>query len=81
VGAVVARRRDAVPHAPLIRTHLDDPLELASVWDAVTEAELTPWYRENLEEDRARIAEIEALRNGLELRSSKGKTNGKRIAR
>ena len=50
----------------VIRTHLDDPLEFANVWDAVTEAELTPWYRENLEEDRARIAEIEALRNGLE---------------
>jgi hypothetical protein len=25
-----------------------------------------PWYRENVEEDRARIEKIEALRNGLE---------------
>jgi len=40
----------------LIRAHLDDPVEFASVWDAVTEAELTPWYRENLEEDRAQPA-------------------------
>jgi flavin-dependent dehydrogenase len=48
------------------RGHLDDPRELAAVWDAVTEAELTPWYRENVEEDRARIRQMEALRNGLE---------------
>jgi 2-polyprenyl-6-methoxyphenol hydroxylase-like FAD-dependent oxidoreductase len=50
----------------VIRVHLDDPLEFAEVWDAVTEAELTPWYRENVEEDRVRIGEIEALRNGRE---------------
>ena len=48
------------------RAHLDDPREFAEVWDAVTDAELTPWYRENLEEDRVRIAEMEALRRGLE---------------
>jgi 2-polyprenyl-6-methoxyphenol hydroxylase-like FAD-dependent oxidoreductase len=50
----------------VIRAHLHDPLALAEVWDAVTDAELAPWYRENVEEDRARIGEIEALRNGLE---------------
>lgn len=50
----------------VVRAHLDDPHEFAEVWDAVTEAELTPWYRENLEEDRARIAEMDALRRGLE---------------
>ena len=49
----------------VIRAHLDDPYEFAEVWDVVTEAELTPWYRENVEEDRARIGEMEALRNGL----------------
>ena len=49
----------------VIRAHLDDPRELAAAWDSVTEAELTPWYRETVEEDRARIGEIEALRNGL----------------
>lgn len=47
-------------------TYLDDPAEFAQVWDAVTEAELTPWYRENVQEDRARIGQMEALRNGLE---------------
>ena len=50
----------------VIRAHLHDPHEFAAAWDAATEAELVPWYRENVEEDRARIAEIEALRNGFE---------------
>jgi 2-polyprenyl-6-methoxyphenol hydroxylase-like FAD-dependent oxidoreductase len=50
----------------VIRSHLDDPREFAEVWDAVTEAELTPWYRDNLEEDRLRLGEMEALRRGLE---------------
>jgi 2-polyprenyl-6-methoxyphenol hydroxylase-like FAD-dependent oxidoreductase len=56
----VQRLRDVV------RAHLHDPLEFSSVWDGVTEAELTPWYRDNVEEDRARITESEALRNGLQ---------------
>lgn len=56
----VQRLRDAV------RAHLHDPLEFSEAWDTATEAELVPWYRENVEEDRARIGEIEALRNGLE---------------
>jgi 2-polyprenyl-6-methoxyphenol hydroxylase-like FAD-dependent oxidoreductase len=50
----------------LVRTHLDDPHEFAEVWDAVTEAELTPWYLENVDEDRVRIREMDALRNGRE---------------
>jgi 2-polyprenyl-6-methoxyphenol hydroxylase-like FAD-dependent oxidoreductase len=50
----------------VVRTHLEDRREFAEVWDAVTEAELTPWYRENVEEDRLRVSEIEALRNGRE---------------
>lgn len=50
----------------VIRAHLHDPREFVQAWDAATEAELVPWYRENVEEDRARIAEIEALRDGRE---------------
>jgi 2-polyprenyl-6-methoxyphenol hydroxylase-like FAD-dependent oxidoreductase len=50
----------------VIRAHLNEPREFAEVWDAVTEAELTPWYRENLEEDRARMGQMDALRRGLE---------------
>jgi hypothetical protein len=49
-----------------IRTHLHNPLEFAHAWDSVTEAELVPWYRDNVEADRARLGEIEALRNGCE---------------
>ena len=50
----------------VVSSHLEDPLEFAEAWDAVTEAKLTPWYRETVEEDRERLREIEALRNGLE---------------
>jgi 2-polyprenyl-6-methoxyphenol hydroxylase-like FAD-dependent oxidoreductase len=57
-------------HAKCLRevvgSHLDDPLEFVQAWDAVTEAKLTPWYRETVEEDRGRLHEIDALRNGLE---------------
>ncbi|MBV9944578.1 MAG: FAD-dependent monooxygenase [Solirubrobacterales bacterium] len=49
----------------VIGAHLENPRELAEAWDEATEAELTPWYRENVAEDRARIAEMEALRHGL----------------
>jgi 2-polyprenyl-6-methoxyphenol hydroxylase-like FAD-dependent oxidoreductase len=48
----------------IARTHLDNPDKLMSAWDAVTESELTPWYRETVAEDRARIQEMEALRDG-----------------
>jgi 2-polyprenyl-6-methoxyphenol hydroxylase-like FAD-dependent oxidoreductase len=57
-------------HAKCLRevmgSHLRDPLEFAQAWDAATEAQLTPWYRETVAEDRNRLSEIEALRDGLE---------------
>jgi hypothetical protein len=53
-------------HLPgIVRAHLDDPQGFAAAWDTLTEAELTPWYRETVEEDRGRLLEIEALRAGL----------------
>ena len=52
--------------ADMVRAYPDDPDEFAEAFDAVTEAELTPWYRETVEEDRARVQQIEALRHGLE---------------
>jgi flavin-dependent dehydrogenase len=58
--AHAARLRDVV------RAHQDDPVELAEAWDAVTEAEFTPWYRATVAVDRGRLAEIEALREGRE---------------
>jgi 2-polyprenyl-6-methoxyphenol hydroxylase-like FAD-dependent oxidoreductase len=48
------------------RTYLDNPREFAEAFDEVTEARLTPWYRETVEEDRGRLREIEALRDGRE---------------
>jgi 2-polyprenyl-6-methoxyphenol hydroxylase-like FAD-dependent oxidoreductase len=49
-----------------VRSHLHDPLELAEAWDAVTEAQMTPWYWETVAEDRGRLREIEALRDGVQ---------------
>jgi hypothetical protein len=50
----------------VVRSELEDPLGFAEAWDEATERELTPWYRNTIAIDRARIAEIEAIRNGLE---------------
>jgi 2-polyprenyl-6-methoxyphenol hydroxylase-like FAD-dependent oxidoreductase len=50
----------------IVNSHLEDPLEFARAWDAATEEQLTPWYRETVAEDRGRLREIEALRDGLE---------------
>jgi 2-polyprenyl-6-methoxyphenol hydroxylase-like FAD-dependent oxidoreductase len=47
-----------------VGSHLDNPLEFAQAWDAVTEERLTPWYRDTVEEDRNRLHEIDALRDG-----------------
>jgi hypothetical protein len=49
-----------------VSSHLQDPLGFAEAWDAATEARLTPWYRETVEEDRDRLHEIDALREGME---------------
>jgi 2-polyprenyl-6-methoxyphenol hydroxylase-like FAD-dependent oxidoreductase len=50
----------------VVGSHLENPGEFAAAFDAGTEAELTPWYRETVAEDRDRLREIEALRNGRE---------------
>ncbi|SET19126.1 NAD(P)/FAD-dependent oxidoreductase [Geodermatophilus poikilotrophus] len=49
-----------------VRTSLDDPGELARTFDEATEREVTPFYRGQLTADRARIAEMDALRAGRE---------------
>jgi hypothetical protein len=64
----------------VIRSHLDDPHEFAVAWDALTEAELTPWYRETVEEDRDRLREIEALRIGLPPEGPRGSIGTLRAA-
>jgi 2-polyprenyl-6-methoxyphenol hydroxylase-like FAD-dependent oxidoreductase len=55
-----ARLRDVA------RTELEDPQTFALAWDRTTESELTPWYRATVAIDRARLAEIEAIRTGAE---------------
>jgi hypothetical protein len=56
--AHTARLRDVV------REHGDDPSALADAWREGTESELAPWYRATVASDRARLAEIDAARNG-----------------
>ena len=48
-----------------VRGHLDDPAEFARVWDEGTERVVTPFYRNQVAADRARFAEMSALRDGL----------------
>jgi 2-polyprenyl-6-methoxyphenol hydroxylase-like FAD-dependent oxidoreductase len=59
VGLMHARRlRDVV------RSSLDDPKTFAAEWDHVTEAELAPWYWNQLAADQERLAQIAAVREG-----------------
>jgi 2-polyprenyl-6-methoxyphenol hydroxylase-like FAD-dependent oxidoreductase len=55
-------------HAQLLRDTLreEEPGRFAEAWDAATEAELTPWYRATVRQDRERLREIDALQQGLE---------------
>jgi 2-polyprenyl-6-methoxyphenol hydroxylase-like FAD-dependent oxidoreductase len=55
-------------HAQLLRDTLreEEPGRFAEAWDAATEAELTPWYRSTVQQDRERLREIDALRHGLD---------------
>jgi 2-polyprenyl-6-methoxyphenol hydroxylase-like FAD-dependent oxidoreductase len=46
--------------AEVIRDHLGDPLGLALAHDRMTQERITPWYRQTVELDRARLAQIEA---------------------
>jgi 2-polyprenyl-6-methoxyphenol hydroxylase-like FAD-dependent oxidoreductase len=59
VGAVHAQLLRAV-----VRATAEDPVELARTFDELTEREVAPFYRSQLAADRARIAEMDALRAG-----------------
>jgi flavin-dependent dehydrogenase len=56
-------------HAQLLRrvvaSCLGDPAEFARAWDEGTEREATPYYRDQVAADRARFAEMDAIRQGL----------------
>jgi 2-polyprenyl-6-methoxyphenol hydroxylase-like FAD-dependent oxidoreductase len=45
-----------------------DALAFAEAWDLATETKHTPWYRDTLDEDRARLDEMEAIREGRDPR-------------
>jgi 2-polyprenyl-6-methoxyphenol hydroxylase-like FAD-dependent oxidoreductase len=48
----------------VIRERLGDPLALARAHDEMTETRLTPWYRNTIDLDRARVAAIRAAIEG-----------------
>ncbi|HVM01132.1 MAG TPA: hypothetical protein VM263_00570, partial [Acidimicrobiales bacterium] len=48
------------------RSHLGDPEGLARAWDEVTEAAVAPFYWNQIRADRARMAQMDALREGRE---------------
>ncbi|MEX0874869.1 MAG: FAD-dependent oxidoreductase [Actinomycetota bacterium] len=56
----------AVQLRDAVRKDLDDPKRLAESFDAVTTTELEPWFRAQVQMDRARFAEMDALREGRE---------------
>jgi flavin-dependent dehydrogenase len=48
----------------VVRTTLDRPAAFALEWDAVTEAELAPWYWNQVATDQARLEQMAAVREG-----------------
>jgi flavin-dependent dehydrogenase len=61
VGLLHAERlRDCV------RDGLDEPADFVHRFDAATEADVTPFYRNQIAADRARVAEMDALRAGTD---------------
>jgi 2-polyprenyl-6-methoxyphenol hydroxylase-like FAD-dependent oxidoreductase len=51
----------------VLRTGPADPHAFALAWDAATERELTPWYDDTAEQDRAAVRTMVAARNGWTL--------------
>ncbi|MGZ4204861.1 MAG: FAD-dependent oxidoreductase [Actinomycetota bacterium] len=56
----------AVALRDVSRTLLDDPYQLAMAFDAVTEEKFTPWFRQQYDRDRTRVAQIDAAIEGRE---------------
>lgn len=63
---------NALGTAEVVARHIDDPLALALAHDAMTEARVAPWYRFTVAFDRARTAEIRAVRQGQPVPRRKG---------
>lgn len=60
IGMLHAQQLRAV-----IRAHLDDPPALARGWDERTQQAVAPFVHDQIAADRVRIAEMDALRDGL----------------
>jgi 2-polyprenyl-6-methoxyphenol hydroxylase-like FAD-dependent oxidoreductase len=58
----------------VVRDHLDDPLALAHGHDQMTQARITPWYRNTVGFDRARKEQIDAAIEGRPARAPAGGT-------
>ncbi len=50
--------------AEVVREHLDDPLALAAEHDRMSQARIMPWYRQTVQLDRARKAQLDASISG-----------------
>ena len=59
--------KQAVQLRDALRETAGDPAALADRFDERTERDITPWYRAQIAVDRARFAEMDALRAGLVL--------------
>lgn len=51
----------------VLRGDLDDPVELALAWDADTHEHMTPWHETTRRTDQARVAELDAQRQGRDV--------------
>ncbi len=56
--------KHAVRLRNVLRNGADDPRALAEDFHDVTEAEIAPWYHAQIATDRARFADMEAIREG-----------------
>jgi len=54
----------AVTLRDALRAHPEDPARLAESFDQMTEEHLTPWYRDQVNQDRRRAANLLALAEG-----------------
>ena len=57
----------AIALRDVARNRFDDPVGLAIDFDAVTEERFAPWYRQQMDRDRDRIAVMQAAIEGREL--------------
>ncbi|MEX0874873.1 MAG: FAD-dependent oxidoreductase [Actinomycetota bacterium] len=69
----------AVALRDTVRKHLGSPVELAHAFDAVTEEEFKPFYYDQVQADRARVAAMDANREGREPPPPKGEYAQRRV--